>query len=480
MSSAKEDGLGDQMEAVLQLMTKRSQGKASNSQVQDAVSDILKAMGAASPAETETRSEPTKESSIKVDTDDYDNISDSETRPVASRIKTTNSDSQEDENDEEELYQDRISLIPMGKDGAKMMTTFGDGPKPIPGALEAALLGTRKTLHVAIMDARAIRRRTKKAFDQGRKMQRTLDKTSLADANSLDPTMMYRTLTSHDSLSYSPPCGFEMEQLECLYPEIMREYKKWNEMYKKSQRKDEEAAAAAGKDESKVVDTTENDEKEEDTEALGGHLKERAAHFDARTDQMKSDGYLKFSQVRQGSFLPRGKRQRKSKEDIQWEKGKKTKRGRQNDWESMDANTVRFLHWLGFSPTTISPPNDATTQALAFLGYDIMGRIVEKVRELILVLRAGQVITNLYLVSKAIFLRNLDSSSWKQTARAESIELWELKPGEQLSQKEVETALRDPEIQPNPIHSTDGSSRPSFQRYFGPGFEERLELEMEE
>jgi hypothetical protein len=291
----------------------------------------------------------------------------------------------DDKGDDEEVYQDRISLIPMGKEGAKMMTNFGDGSKPILGALEMALLGTRKTFHVAIMDARAIRRRAKKAFDQGRQMHRKLDKASLADANSMDPTMMYRTLASHDSLSYSPPCGFDMEQLECLYPEVMQEYKKWNEMYKKSQRKDEEEAAAAalaaGEEETKDGDTTETKGDEQHVETLGGHLKERAAHFDTRTEQMKSDGYLKFSQVRQGSFLPRGKRQRKSKDDLQWEKRQKSKRGRQSDWESMDSKTVRFLHWLGFNPTTISPPNDATTQALAFLGYDIMGRIVEKVGE---------------------------------------------------------------------------------------------------
>lgn len=82
--------------------------------------------------------------------------------------------------------------------------------------------------------------------------------------------------------------------------------------------------------------------------------------------------------------------------------------------------------------------------------------------------------------SKAIFLRNLESSDWKEAAKAESIELWELKPGEQLTQKDIETAMQDPEIRPNPIHTSGRSSQPSFQRYFGPGFEQRLELEMEE
>ena len=34
-----------------------------------------------------------------------------------------------------------------------------------------------------------------------------------------------------------------------------------------------------------------------------GHLEERAAQFDVRTDQMENDWYLKFSEVRRGSFL---------------------------------------------------------------------------------------------------------------------------------------------------------------------------------
>ena len=119
---------------------------------------------------------------------------------------------------------------------------------------------------------------------------------------------------------------------------------------------------------------------EGNAESYGGHIKERAANFDARTEQMKSDWYIKFSQVRQGSFLPNRKR-RKTKEEIEWDKLQKRKRGRtrQSDWESMTVTSIRFLHWLGFDPPNIKPPNDETTQALAFLGHDMMGRIVEKV-----------------------------------------------------------------------------------------------------
>ena len=47
----------------------------------------------------------------------------------------------------------------------------------------------------------------------------------------------------------------------------------------------------------------------------------------------------------------------------------------------MAVNSVKFLHWIGFNPTSdLPPPNEEVTHALAFLGYDIIGKIVEKVR----------------------------------------------------------------------------------------------------
>ena len=57
----------------------------------------------------------------------------------------------------------------------------------------------------------------------------------------------------------------------------------------------------------------------------------------------------------------------------------------------------------------------------------------------------------------------------------------ELQSGEQLAPKDIEKAMNDPEIRPVPLFSMDKPSEPpSFQLYFGEGFEERLELEMEE
>lgn len=114
-----------------------------------------------------------------------------------------------------------------------------------------------------------------------------------------------------------------------------------------------------------------------------GHLKDRMAQFDARTEQMKDDWYMKFAEVRQGSFLPRRSGKRNAQVQ-QWEASRKQnrKRGRPAEatWTSLSAQAVQFLHWVGFDHrSALPPPNEETTQALAFLGYDFMGRIIEKV-----------------------------------------------------------------------------------------------------
>lgn len=130
---------------------------------------------------------------------------------------------------------------------------------------------------------------------------------------------------------------------------------------------------------------TESDEPPTDSDVpvVQGHLEERAAQFDARTEQMNDDWYLKFAQFRQGSFLPRQGRA-KSEGERQWDANRKQQGpGRpknKGNWETMSAPYVRFLHWVGFDPrSALPPPNDETAEALAFLGYDFFGRIVEKV-----------------------------------------------------------------------------------------------------
>jgi len=111
--------------------------------------------------------------------------------------------------------------------------------------------------------------------------------------------------------------------------------------------------------------------------------------------------------------------------------------------------SVRFLHWIGFDPKSVMPPpNDEATEALGFLGYDFMGRIVET----------------------AIQLRIGDSAVPQLPTR------------EQLELKDINRALRHSSIQPVPLYSGKESSKGQIgaQLYFGPGFERRLEMEMDE
>ena len=119
----------------------------------------------------------------------------------------------------------------------------------------------------------------------------------------------------------------------------------------------------------------------EDTGKDGGHLVQRAIQFDIRTDNMDKSWYMKFSEHRKGSFLPR---RLKQEGDSEWEKNRKagSQRGKQEAgvWSKMPANSARFLHWVGFDlDKGLPPPNEETTNALGFLGYDFFGRIVEKV-----------------------------------------------------------------------------------------------------
>lgn len=182
-------------------------------------------------------------------------------------------------------------------------------------------------------------------------------------------------------------------------------------------------------------------------------MKERAANFDVRTEDMKNDKYLTFAQVRRGgSFLPRHSG-RASKDEREWQSLSSSdgNRGRRKDgvWDTMSMTSVRFLHWIGFDPkTALAPPNDEATEALGFLGYDFMGRIVETAIQL----------------------------------RMGGAAVPELPPGEQLTLEDINRALSHSSIQPVSLYSGKESSKGQVgaQLYFGPGFERRVEMEMDE
>ncbi len=454
-------------------MDQRARGQASNEDVESAVSSILAKMGGVpvakgTPTTTTTTSstaqKSTSKASLQVDQGNYD---------------------EEDDDDEQEVkfsqrnhcratrtlvlpkiplhqYQELLEAIPMGRVGAQMMTAFGDGPQPNPEALKAALDGTRQALQFIVMDARALRRRVRAQYSQAqqealagqKKLGTNLPITDHTQAS--DPAMIYRALLTdqsklHDPLGRQPPCGFDVEQLSWLYPEELRAYDRWSELHAAYEQPAEEEDASVGPQQQQQ----QQDDEENEGDYLGGHFRERAAVFDVRTDQMPQEKYMKFSKVRQGSFLPRGLGKQRSKLEKEWEGLEVGKgRGKKGSWLHMPAITVRFLHWLGFEPPEVPPPDNETTQVLAFLGHDRMGRIVEK----------------------AIYMRNLKRGK-------DSLELREVPPGEQLTLKDIQTVLEDPDIKPAalfPLEDKGGEHLPNVQLYFGPGFEQRLELEMDE
>jgi hypothetical protein len=446
---ATKESMDEQMQQVLQLMEARSRGEILNDAVEKAVQSMLG-----------------KEiSAVNQDTDDYDDVQELEmaksalqsgTTPI---LKATLEDMVGDDDDDDSST--ALDLIPLGHAGSKMMITFGDGPHPHPSAVQAALLSCRRCLQMTIKDARAIRRSQKAAYAAARQqvhrsnlgVMRKYGKLS-PTAQAADSTMLYRAVDGYDKLAYDPKCGFDIEQLRQLFPEEMTCYERWKDMHEAT--KDDDVNGITPKE-------AEEAKQHKFDDVIGGHLQERAAQFDLRTDAMKEDWYMTFAEVRTGSFLPR-RNQKKTQEERTWDATRSTGRGRAKDgmWDNMTSASVRFLHWVGFDPrSALPPPNEETTQAMAFLGYDIMGRIIETAIDI--------------RVRRRQKHENVDN-------------VLELDKGEQLSAIDIERAFEDPAIKPVPLYSGNEeggedikiSTLAGAQLYFGPGFEERLEMEMDE
>ncbi|EEC48545.1 predicted protein [Phaeodactylum tricornutum CCAP 1055/1] len=348
----------------------------------------------------------------------------------------------------------RYQEIPLGKQGAKMMTTFGDAKHPDPETVAATLLGARRMLQTAMQDARALRRTNKALYTSAQNSLRAYRPTKPTQQEHISSELLFRASEGYDQLSYDPKCGFDIEELRLLFPEEMSAYQRWNNMH--------DATATDAKNDvdefaSRTAELSHNDDNDEEEEVpnpqlAGGHLQERAAQFDLRTTQMPASWYLRFAEVRQGSFLPR-----RSGRDATWENARKQRKSkgapRSGTWAHLSSVSVRFLHWLGFDPqSALPPPNEDATQALGFLGYDFFGRIVEK----------------------AIYLRNLA----RNEGHGVNI-LLELPDGEHLVPHDIDKAMEDSDIKPTPLYSSK-EEKIGPQLYFGPGFESRLELEIEQ
>lgn len=481
------------LQQVLALLTQRASGQATDQDVEEAVNQVLRASGMAIPPKRSTKSTGTQKNAkkesprftktssssksdarlasatarqaeqvIEVDEVDYDNDSDAEpdSKPPRKKIKVssrTKSKKKQQQQQEEEAY----DIIPLGRQGAQMMTAFGDGPTPYAGAVSATLLGARRMLQCAIQDARYLRRRRKELYDQVRQhMYKHYTKGTKHVQNSSkqewSSELIFRAMQGYDPLAYDPKSGLGVEELKQLFPEEMNAYQRWNEMHNEYA----DSSADNGNPEALAAATRQQEEATETSTTTGGdtggHLLERMINFDVRTDKMQNDWYLTFSDIRQrGSFLPRRGGTKQHAADSAWDQDPARQRGRgqhsEGNWAHMTAGTVRFLHWVGFDPeSALPPPNDATTQALAFLAHDFVGRIVEK----------------------AILLRTPNDG--------DSSLIPQLDDGEHLDADDIEAAMKD--INPAPLYGSvgNGTKKAEPQLYFGPGFEDRLEMELEE
>ena len=520
-----------QLDEILRLMQSRATGKATNEQLERAVQCMLGSVPeepATAAAAAATASAQKSSSShqhvarrnvpVQADTDDYDDSDDDDSdkdgnlrkaqfaKPAPPLLFNDNKKNSTDDNNDDtiEVSIDWVALygdIPLGQQGARMMQTFGDGSPPMAESVQATLRGARQMTQVAIQDARHVRRQRKKAFQEAQAVlkaetQRLKKRpkpiktngggdggedsktttTPYQPISQWSPDVLYRVHTGYDSLAYNPPCGFDFEDLEQLFPEEMNVYKHWNKSYQeyadKAQQASEEIRMVVGQSQDEQESNNNNinndgDDDDDDVNSegldpetkeqimgVGGHLKERAAHFDIRTDHMKRHQYIEFAELRKGSFLPR----RMTVVEEQ-EMGKSLRRG----WGSLPPIAIRFLHWVGFDPNSaLPPPNLTTTQALAFLAYDFFGRVVEK----------------------AIELRQSKNHYKKKSSDGGDRILLELEPGKRLEVNDIEQAMQHPEIRPIPLYRTSdddtGTTTSGTQLYFGPGFEHRLEMELEE
>lgn len=57
-------------------------------------------------------------------------------------------------------------------------------------------------------------------------------KLSFSEANihDVDPTMVFRAVSGYDPLSYDSKVGFDVTQLDVLFPEEMNAYKRWEKV----------------------------------------------------------------------------------------------------------------------------------------------------------------------------------------------------------------------------------------------------------
>lgn len=393
---AAADGKFDEL---ISLVMRRSRGEIGNDDVEDAITSII---GAPLVTRKVKNNDP-----IIPDVGNYDDESEGDEAPPSEKNRPTLETEflppgDDDTGSIDSTRNEKLEETPFGKMGERMLVTFGDGPKPHLDVITSALLGTRSCLQRAILDARALHRNMKEQWQQARAVavmhrnnsakqikktspvESAVTKTSVGDSE-----LSFRALGGIDQLRFDTPCGFNIDQLQKLFPEEMSAYQRWKKMHKAYTDNSGDDVKQINYDDD---DNDSNNCKKQSTEEDGdddgaidycGRLTRRLANFDARTNEMGDDSYLKFADNRRGSFLSR-QLGRDSAEIKEWKENQKPKkRGRpkqRTNWQHLHHSSVLFLHWIGFDQrSALPPPNEETTQALGFLAYDFFGKIVEKV-----------------------------------------------------------------------------------------------------
>ena len=151
-----------QFDELLSLVLARSRGEVGNDAVEDALSSIIVSSQPSTAAGGGGAPSARNKDNIIPDEGNYDASDEDE---VAK--KETPKDNAKNSSTKVATALDRkscsqrqkaIENIPLGKMGERMLITFGDGPAPNIDVISSTLLGTRKSLQRAILDARALRR----------------------------------------------------------------------------------------------------------------------------------------------------------------------------------------------------------------------------------------------------------------------------------------------------------------------------------
>lgn len=273
--------LDGQVEDLLSLVLARTRGEVGNDAVENALDDLVanhtstSSGGAKDKTTGRTRKQPNKDVIIP-DEDNYDDDSEDDTKKISAttssnKTKPTSKKVANKKNKRER--EEALENIPLGKMGERMLITFGDGSCPNLEVVSTALLGTRATLQRSILDARALRRyvyinclyvfvivsiilltfylyllyyyrKLKDNWHQARAaatMHRgtyasnyEMKKTTVGVNGSyavVDSELSFRALDGNgDGIRYDVSCGFDVPQLETLFPEEMNAYQRWKKV----------------------------------------------------------------------------------------------------------------------------------------------------------------------------------------------------------------------------------------------------------